>query len=147
MNAYRASKIALAVALSVLLIYVIYGTFFKDGPKQFGLAINGAPKKESTNPLETNLDQILINLSQGQFSHLKAEIAVTSGSKQSKKDVEEYKEGLRRMVLLIASKEDGDALATPEGKAQFKARIKEEARRQMGIELEDVYFRNFVLAR
>jgi flagellar basal body-associated protein FliL len=146
MNAYRASKIALVVALVVLMIYTIYGAFFKDGP-QFGLAINGSPKKESTNPLETNLNQILINLPQGEFGYLKAEIAVTSSSKEGKKNVEAYQEGLRRLVLQIASREDGDALATPEGKAQFKARIKEAARQEMGIELEDVYFRNFVLAR
>jgi flagellar basal body-associated protein FliL len=48
--------------------------------------------------------------------------------------------------LQLASREDGNVLATPNGKEAFKELIKNEAKNQLGLNLNAVYFRNFVLA-
>jgi len=146
MGGYKVGKIALVVVIVVAMTYLIYGTFFKEGPR-FGVGAKPASARLSTDPLETGLDQILINLSKGPYSFLKAEIAVKAGNRAAKAEVDRLREPLRRLVLHIASAEDGDVLATPQGKEQFKERIKQEARQQLGLELEGVYFQNFVLAR
>ncbi|MBE0495585.1 MAG: flagellar basal body-associated FliL family protein [Campylobacterales bacterium] len=146
MGGYRVSKITIFVILAVSIVYLIYGTFFKEGPR-FGVGAMPSSVRGSTDPLETGLDQILINLSKGQYSFLKAEIAVKAENRAAKAEIDRLREPLRRLVLNIASKEDGEILATPQGKEQFKARIIQEARQQLGLELEGVYFQNFVLAR
>lgn len=65
----------------------------------------------------------------------------------AKAQIDRHREPLRRLVLMIASEEDGDALVTSQGKEQFKQRIIKEAQAQLGLTLEGVYFQNFVLAR
>jgi len=146
MGGYRVSKIVAMVLLLVAVVYLIYGTFFKEGPR-FGTANLASKSRVSTDPLETGLDQILINLSKGQYSFLKAEIAVKAPNAAAKAQIDRHREPLRRLVLMIASEEDGDALVTSQGKEQFKQRIIKEAQAQLGLTLEGVYFQNFVLAR
>jgi len=151
MSNYRVGNIALIVAILVALIYIIYGTFFKQTFSSSSSMFSFAPPNRSapkpiTNPNEIGLDQILINLGKGDFRFLKAEISVEAPSKNDAKEAQKNKEALRRMVLHLASQEDGTILATPAGKEAFKERIISEARMQLGLRLSGVYFRNFVLA-
>jgi len=151
MSAYRVLKIALFVAVTVIIIYAIYGAFFKDSigrskstfsfeePKKYEL-------KPISNPYEVSLNQILINLGEGDFRYLKSEISVEAPTKQDVKLIQENREILRRLVLEIASHENADHLITPEGKEAFKQRIIDEARMKLGLRISSVYFRNFILA-
>ena len=135
MGGYRVSRTVAIVLLLVAVVYLIYGTFFKDGPR-FGTANLASKSRVSTDPLETGLDQVIINLSKGQYSFLKAEIAVKAPNTAAKAQIDRHREPLRRLVLMIASEEDGDALVTSQGKEQFKQRIIKEAQAQLGLTLE-----------
>lgn len=75
-------------------------------------------------------------------------IVFFAGGKATKsgKNIKQNKELLRRLILQLASREDGDVLSTPAGKEAFKERIRDEAQSQLGLNLNAIYFRNFVLA-
>jgi flagellar basal body-associated protein FliL len=151
MSGYRVGNIALFVAIVVAIVYIIYGAFFKGGIKSSSSTFSFAPQAKSEpkpiiNPNEIGLEQILINLGKGQYSYLKAEISVEAPSKAETKNIKQNKELLRRLILQLASREDGDVLSTPAGKEAFKERIRDEAQNQLGLNLNAIYFRNFVLA-
>jgi flagellar basal body-associated protein FliL len=151
MSGYRVGNIALIVAIMVAFVYIIYGSFFKESTKSSSSMFSFAPSSKTepkpiTNPNEVGLEQILINLGKGEYRFLKAEISVEAPSKNDVKQIQKSQEALRRMVLHLASQEDVNALATPSGKEAFKARIIKEAETQLGLRLNAVYFRNFVLA-
>lgn len=149
MSGYRVGNIALIVAIAVAFIYIIYGAFFKEssGTSMFSFApSNRSEPKPIVNPNEVGLEQILINLGKGDFRFLKAELSVEAPSKSETKNILKNKESLRRLILQLASREDGNVLATPNGKEAFKELIKNEAKNQLGLNLNAVYFRNFVLA-
>lgn len=151
MSGYRVGNIALFVAIVVAIVYIIYGAFFKEGIKSSSSTFSFAPQAKSEpkpiiNPNEIGLEQILINLGKGHYSYLKAEISVEAPSKAETKNIKQNKELLRRLILQLASREDGDVLSTPAGKEAFKERIRDEAQSQLGLNLNAIYFRNFVLA-
>lgn len=151
MSGYRVGNIALMVAILVVFVYIIYGSFFKEKSSSSSSMFSFAPSaktepKPIMNPNEIGLEQILINLGKGEFRFLKAEISVEASSSAHTKQIQKNKEALRRLVLNLASHEDGNILATPAGKEAFKTLIINEARIQLGLRLDAVYFRNFVLA-
>jgi len=139
------------VAIAVAIIYLIYGAFFKENSQSNQSMFGFTPQTKSepkpiTNSNEVGLEQILINLGKGDFRFLKAEISVEGPSKSDTKNIQKNKEALRRMILSLASHEDGNILATPSGKEAFKDKIVNESRVQLGLKINAVYFRNFVLA-
>lgn len=152
MTGYRVGNIALAVAIAVIVVYMIYGSFIKENPlrqtnKMFGVVGKSKPTlREIVNPDEVALEQILINLGKGDFRFLKAEISVEADNKSEAKKIKDNNEALRRLILFIASKEDGNRLATPSGKDAFKKRIIEDSRSKLGLNISSIHFRNFVLA-
>lgn len=146
MNGKRVLKITLIVLASVAFIYLVYGTFFKDGPR-FGTATSLGTSKVSTDPLEVPLDQIIINLGKGPYSFLKAEISFKAYNSSGKDLIVENSEMVRRLVLNLASRTDGTELATDRGKQEFKQSLIKAVNEQLGLNVEAVYFRNFVLAR
>ena len=145
MERNKVSKIVMGIIIAVTLTYIIYGTFFKSGPN-FGFN-SMSISKVSTDPLEVALDNMVINLGKGQFSYVKAEFSIKTGSKSSSKVLSQNREGVRRLILSILSRQDGDELVTDKGKQMLKKLISESINEQIGIQVEDVYFRNFVLAK
>ncbi len=152
MTGYRVGNIALAVAIIVIITYAIYGSFFKENPLRNNRAFGTTGQeirpslRKIVNPDEVALEQILINLGKGDFRFLKAEISVEGETKVEVQKIKDNHEALRRLVLHIASKEDGNLLATPNGKEAFKSRIIQDAKTRLGLNISYIHFRNFVLA-
>ena len=146
MNSKRIIQIILLVIASVGFVYMIYGTFFKEGPR-FGKATFSKSLKVSTDPLEVALDSIVINLGKGPYSYLKVEISLKAYDSLGKKDIDQNSALVRRLILQLSSQQDGNELATDQGKQAFKREIQEVLNDQLRLNVEAVYFRNFVLAR
>lgn len=146
MDNKRLLQIILIVIFSVALVYLIYGTFFKDGPRFAKSTVVGT-KEVSTDPLEVPLDQIIINLGRGPYSFLKAEISLKAYDSYGAKQIMQKKEMVRRLVLNLASRADGEELATERGKEEFKKILMDSVNDQLGLNVQAIYYRNFVLAQ
>ena len=146
MSTKRLLQIIMTVILSVAFVYLVYGTFFKDGPR-FGKATSLGKNEVSTDPLEVPMDQIIINLGKGSYSFLKAELSLKAHDRTGAKQIIENSEMIRRLVLNIAARTDGEELATDRGKQEFKQELIKSINDQLGLNVQAIYFRNFVLAK
>ncbi|MCK9546457.1 MAG: flagellar basal body-associated FliL family protein [Sulfurospirillaceae bacterium] len=154
MSGVRVGNIALAVAIIVIVIYLIYGSLASENPlrktKAFDFASDKNPRRvlqEVVNPLEVPLDQIMINLGKGDYRVLKATFSVEAHNEHEVSKIRANEEALRRIILNVASSEDGNKLATDKGKEEFKDKIINSARSSLGLNIRYLHFRNFVLAK
>jgi len=146
-------KISAVVILVVAIIYLIVGTFFNSSAKTstefggFGQMVSSKVGSRSTDKLEVALDKVLINMISGQYRYMKADI---SFKMKNEKDTEQLKKNMtyiRDTILRFSASQDSDKLSTDEGKQQFKKDLKDIIYESYGLEIEQIYFRNFVLAQ
>lgn len=148
-------KISLIVALSVALIYIIVATFFSNDSKMsefsnFGNTVMPTrvnTKTTSTDKTELALDKILVGLSSGSYKYMKADISLNMKNENGKKALEADLAGVRNIIIRFSATRDGSALATNAGKEQYKADVKAMIKDVYGYDVENVYFRDFVLAQ
>jgi len=148
-------KISMIVILLVAIIYLIVGTFFTSNAKTgtkfdgFGQMVSPGTKasSKSTDKLEVTLDKILINMSSGQYNYMKSDISFKMKDEKNKERIKENMPRIRDTILRFSASQDSDKLATDEGKQEYKKNIKDIIYESYGIEVNDIYFRNFVLAR
>lgn len=150
----RIFKISLAIIVIVAIIYIIVGTFFSGGKSTntnfdgFGNSVAKTPSStKSTDDMEVALDKILINMQKGEFRYMKADMSLKAASPSDKEALQDSMPRVRDMILRFSSNQDSDDLMSNEGKQEYKAQLKEMLRDTMDINVEDVYFRDFVLAR
>jgi len=138
-------KIAISVIVLVALTYIIVGTFFMNDSKtntKFGgfgkmVAPGGKSTTVSTNKLEVSIDKILINMHSGNYKYMKADMAFKMKDSKNKDN----------LVKSMPQTQDSDKLSTPEGKKQYKEDLKDLIYESYGLDIEDIYFRDFVLAK
>lgn len=123
--------------IMVAVIYALYTLFF-------GKSFN---TKKSVNKNELALETIVIEVQGGEFGFLKADITLESVDKSASKMLQANQTQVRRLILHLVSQEDGRELLSEESKQALKEKIKKQIMRNLGINVANVYFRNFVLAK
>lgn len=121
----------------VAVIYALYTLFF-------GKSFN---TKKSVNKNELALETIVIEVQGGEFGFLKADITLEGVDKSASKMLQANQTQVRRLILHLVSQEDGRELLSEESKQALKEKIKKQIMRNLGINVANVYFRNFVLAK
>jgi len=154
MNGMKALKISLVVVALVALTYFIVDTFMygdkqtKDNFHKFSQHVAHKRDKatEGTDKTEVSLNGIVINLGGGRYHYMKADISLKMRNRNDKRGLEKKINDVRKLVLRYTSVQNSDKLATPQGKAEYKDRIKKIIHKTFGYDVEDIYFRSFVLA-
>lgn len=146
-------KISAIVILAVAAIYIIVATFFTSSAQTstefggFGKMVSSKTNSRSTDKLEVVLDEVLINMSSGQYRYMKSDMSFKMKNEQNRDQIKKNMPHIRDTILRFSGNQDSDKLATDEGKQQYKKDLKDLIYESYGLEIEDIYFRNFVLAR
>lgn len=148
-------KISIVVVLLVAITYLIVGTFFMNDSKtntNFGgfgqmVAPSGNSNTISSDKLEVSVDKILINMHSGSYKYMKSDMAFKMKNEKDKDAIVKAMPHIRDTILRFSSNQDSNALATSEGKQQYKEDLKDIIYESYGLEIEQVYFRDFVLAK
>jgi flagellar basal body-associated protein FliL len=148
-------KIVISVIVLVALTYIIVGTFFMSDTKtntNFGgfgkmVAPGGKSTTVSTNKLEVSVDKILINMHSGNYKYMKADMAFKMKDGSDKDALVKSMPSIRDTILRFSSNQDSNKLSTPAGKQQYKEDLKDLIYESYGLDIEDIYFRDFVLAK
>lgn len=148
-------KISAVVILLVALTYLIVGTFFMKDSKtntSFGgfgkmVAPGSNLSTVSNDKLEVSIDKVLINMSAGPYKYMKADMAFKMKNEKNKSQLVKNMPYIRDTILRFSSNQDSSKLATDAGKQQYKADLKDLIYESYGIEIDNVYFRDFVLAK
>jgi len=148
-------KIVIGVVALVSLTYVIIGTFFMSDNKTntnfggFGKMVSpdGNTNTISTDKLEVNIDKILINMHSGEYKYMKADMSFKMKDENDKDRLIKSMPHIRDTILRFSSNQDSDQLETSAGKQQYKQDLKELIYESYGLQIDDIYFRNFVLAK
>lgn len=125
------------LVLLVLVIFMLYFVFFDKN-------LYGLSAQRNTNELQ--LDTIVIEVRGREFSYLKADLSLETNNKKAVKTMKQNKQYIRKIMLQIFEKEDGRELLYEQTKEQLKSKIKKEIKNSLGVDVKQVYFRNFVLA-
>lgn len=147
-------KISGIVVLLVAIAYIIVKTFFMSDGKtntQFsGFGKMVAPERKdttSTNKLEVHIDRILINMKKGSFKFMKADMTFQMKNKRDTDALKRNMPAIRDTILRFSSNQDSDILATTKGKDQYNKDLKELIYESYGLEVNNIFFRDFVLAK
>ena len=148
-------KISAVVVLLVAVTYLIVGTFFMSDGKTntnfsgFGnmVAPSGNSNTVSSDKLEVSIDKILINMYSGSYKYMKADMAFKMRNSKDKDALVKNMPYIRDTILRFSSNQDSNVLATSEGKQQYKEDLKDLIYESYGLEVEQIYFRDFVLAK
>lgn len=148
-------KISAVVVLLVAVTYLIVGTFFMSESKtntQFGgfgkmVKPGGNTNTVSTNKLEVSVDKILINMQSGNYKYMKTDMSFKMKNEKNKDDLIKSMPSIRDTILRFSSNQDSDKLSTPAGKQQYKEDLKDLIYESYGLVIDDIYFRDFVLAK
>ena len=148
-------KISGVVVLLVAITYLIVGTFFMSDNKtntQFGgfgkmVKPSGNSNTVSTNKLEVSIDKILINMHSGNYKYMKADMAFKMKDENNREALVRSMPSIRDTILRFSSNQDSNKLSTPAGKQQYKEDLKDLIYESYGLAIDDIYFRDFVLAK
>jgi len=148
-------KITAVVIFLVAVTYLIVSTFFMSGDKAnttfdgFGNMVSPTSRTNTTSKdeLEVNIDKVLINMHSGYYKYMKADMAFKMKDTANKDALVEQMSDIRNTILHFSSNQDSNKLATPEGKQQYKKDLIDLIYESYGLSIEDIYFRDFVLAQ
>lgn len=101
----------------------------------------------SSNKLEVSIDKILINMHSGSYKYMKADMAFKMSDKKNQEALVKNMPYIRDTILRFSSTQDSNILATSAGKQQYKEDLKELIYESYGLSIENIYFRDFVLAK
>ncbi len=148
-------KISIGVIALVTIIYVIVGTFFTSNGKSntsfsgFGNMVGPGSKSNtvSSDMLEVSIDKILINMHSGSYKYMKADMAFKMSDEDNRDALVGSMPLIRDTILRFSSNQDSNKLSTPAGKQQYKDDLKDLIYESYGLEIDNIYFRDFVLAK
>ncbi len=154
MNGVKALKISVIVVVLVALVYFIISIFLhgdnqtKQNYRKFSEYVASRTNKSTlgTDKTEVPLDGIVITLSGGKYHYMKADMSFKMKNIDDKKALKKKIRDVRDLVLRYTSAQNSDKLITAKGKQEYKKRLKKVIYNTFGYEVEDIYFRNFVLA-
>jgi len=154
MNVSKILKISLVVIILVASAYLIVDTFLygdkqtKGNFQNFSSHVAGTSKKstEGTDKSMVAIDGVTITLSGGKYHYMKADMSFKMKNSDDKKAVEKNIDDVRDLLLRYTSRQNGNLLATDKGKEAYKEKLKDVIYQTFGYKIEDIYFRNFVLA-
>jgi len=154
MNGIKALKISIVVVILVALTYFIVDTFLygdkqtKVNYQNFARKVAHVSKKstEGTDKSMVPIDGVTITLNGGKYHYMKADMSFKMKNSDDKKALEKNIDDVRDLMLRYTSRENGNLLATDKGKEAYKEKLKEIIYQTFGYKIEDIYFRNFVLA-
>jgi len=154
MNVLKVLKISLVVIILVAGTYFIVDTFLygdkqtKANFQKFSNYAAGASKKstEGTDKSMAAIDGVTITLGGGKYRYMKADMSFKMKNSDDKKALEKNIDAVRDLLLRYTSKQNGNLLATDKGKEAYKEKLKDVVYQTFGYKIEDIYFRNFVLA-
>jgi len=148
-------KVIIAVIVLVTITYVIVGTFFMSDGKTntnfggFGKMVKpgGKSNTQSSNKLEVSVDKILINMRSGPYKYMKADMSFKMKNSKNKDALVDNMPSIRDTILQFSASQDSSKLATSQGKQQYKQDLKDLISESYGVQIDDIYFRDFVLAK
>ncbi len=154
MNGMKALKISLIVVASVALIYFVVNIFFlgsnqgRTNFKKFSKHVAGRTNKstEGTDKSMLGVDGITITLNGGRYHYMKADMSFKMKNPDDKKELEKNMDDVRDLILRYTSSQSSDKLDTEDGKMKYKENLKNIIYQTFGYKIQDIYFRNFVLA-
>jgi len=154
MQSNKILKIIIVIILAVALIYAILSMYLSQDTSLdtkfsgFGnMVAPGKKSSKSTDKLEVNMDRVLVNVRKGPYKYMKADMSFKMADESNKKALLSNMDQTRSVVLRFTSTQDSAQLATDEGKQKYKENLKKVISDNLGYRVNDVYFRNFVLAK
>ena len=111
------------------------------------VAPGGKTSTVSSNKLEVSIDKILINMHSGSYKYMKADMSFKMSDGQSRDALVKNMPYIRDTILRFSSNQDSNILATSAGKQQYKEDLKDLIYESYGLSIDDIYFRDFVLAK
>ncbi len=154
MNGMKALKISLIVVVLVALAYFIIGIFIhgdrqtRDNFQKFSRQVAHQTDKstQGTDKTEVPLDGVVITLGGGKYHYMKADMSLKMKNRDDKKALEKNINDVRDLILRYTAIQNSDKLITDKGKQEYKDKLKQIIYNTFGYKVEDIYFRNFVLA-
>ena len=154
MNGLKVLKISLVVIILVALTYFIVDTFLygdkqtKANFQKFSTYVARASKKstEGTDKSMVAVDGVTITLNGGKYHYMKADMSFKMKNSDDKEALKKNIDDVRDLVLRYTSRQNGNLLTTNKGKEAYKEKLKDIIYQTFGYKIQDIYFRNFVLA-
>ncbi len=155
MESNKVLKISIVIVMVVAVTYGILSMFLSESSNlntKFGgfgkvMAPSSSKKSpKSTDELEVSIDKVLVGMSKGPYKYMKADMSFKMSDEKSKDGLQDNMAQARNVILRFSSSQDSSQLATDSGKQKYKEDLKEVLSDNLGYQVDDVYFRNFVLA-
>lgn len=148
----------ISVAIVVLVFAAYYMVQYLQKRKQvnstfsggFGHVVASKVTKSSTygsDPTDVALDGILINLKSGQYQFMKADMTFKMKDQADKELLEKNMRKVRDLILRYTSSLDSSQLLREPEREAYKKELKKLIYQTLGLDIKDIYFRNFVLAQ
>ncbi len=83
----------------------------------------------------------------GNYKYMKADMAFKMKDENNREALVRSMPSIRDTILRFSSNQDSDKLSTPAGKQQYKEDLKDLIYESYGLAIDDIYFRDFVLAK
>ena len=120
----------------------------KENFHKFSQHVAGKVDKstQGTDKTEVPLNGIVITLGGGQYHYMKADMSFKMKNVEDKKALQKNINDVRDLVLRYTSIYNSSKLITAKGKQEYKDKLKKIIYNTFGYDVQDIYFRNFVLA-
>lgn len=128
-------QFVIILGLLVVIIFLIYSLFF-----------NTLKTRHEVDPTLVSLDTFTTNVQGGEFNYLKMDLTLKINNTAQKSDLISKKSQIRRLILNIATSQDGRWILQNKGKEELKQTIQNEISKDFGINVQNVYITDFVLA-
>lgn len=155
MNKIKILLIFLVVVILALILYLAISTYQRGGmtPNKnyinFAQAVSTKLKVPTlgTDPTEAALDGVSANLRGGRFGSIQADITFKMKNKSDERKIEQNMQAVRNLISKYTSTLDSTRLMYPSQREQYKKDLIKIINQTFGYEIENIYFRNFVLAQ
>ncbi len=147
--------VQMSVVIVVLVFIAYYMVQYLQKSKHVNATFSGGfghskVTKSSTygsDPTEVALDGILINLKSGQYQFMKADMTFKMKDQADRELLEKNMRKVRDIILRYSSSLDSSQLSREPEREAYKKEIKKLLYQTLGFDIQDIYFRNFVLAQ
>ncbi|WP_331774903.1 flagellar basal body-associated FliL family protein [Sulfurospirillum sp. 1612] len=156
MKKIRIVQVSVTIVVLVFVAYYMVQYFQKSKQVNatfsggFGHSATSNMSKRSTygsDPTEVALDGILINLKSGQYRYMKADMTFKMKDQADKDLLEKNMKKVRDLILRYSSSLDSSQLSREPEREAYKKELKKLIYQTLGFDVQNIYFRNFVLAQ
>lgn len=136
------------IAIVAVVVLISLKVVVLDSNKSLGGSFSLGSAKistKSTDPNELSLDSMIMNIRSDDYKILKADFGIKLANKNGYKVLKENMQHVRSTILQHITSMDANQIHTERGKEILKRDLIEILENKFGLEIENFYFRNFIL--